>query len=188
MLGCSDRPASRPRVAEPCMTHDDSVPIGATSLAPRRALAHMRRAERACGRDAMRDVVASGHGRAPVGRKKGSVARPRGKFSALQSIENSQNGERISILREHLPRAGGTPRTKEDGATRGWRGSPKRSRREMAPQRFEKIESGPGNGMGSEASNLLDLVHGRAADRTPLRLTSARMTKLQSCRKRRLTL
>jgi hypothetical protein len=42
----------------------------------------------------------------------------------------------------------------------------------MAPQRFEKIESGPGNGMGSEASNLLNLVHGRAADRTPLRLTS----------------
>jgi hypothetical protein len=24
----------------------------------------------------------------------------------------------------------------------------------MAPQRLEKIESGPGNGMGSEASNL----------------------------------
>jgi hypothetical protein len=39
----------------------------------------------------------------------------------------------------------------------------KRSRREMAPQRFEKIESAPGNGMGSEASNLQDLVHGRAA-------------------------
>src|SRR5271168_5338229 len=48
----------------------------------------------------------------------------------------------------------------------------RRSRREMAPQRLEKIESAPGNGMGSEASNLLDLVHGRAADRTPLRLTS----------------
>ena len=34
---------------------------------------------------------------------------------------------------------------------------------EMAPQRLEKIESAPGNGMGSEASNLQHLVHGRAA-------------------------
>jgi len=30
----------------------------------------------------------------------------------------------------------------------------------MAPQRLEKIESAPGNGMGSETSNLQDLVHG----------------------------
>jgi hypothetical protein len=35
---------------------------------------------------------------------------------------------------------------------------------EMATQRFEKIESAPGNGMGSEASNLQHLVRGRAAD------------------------
>ena len=42
----------------------------------------------------------------------------------------------------------------------------------MAPQRLEKIESAPGNGMGSEASNPLDLVRGRAADRARLRLTS----------------
>jgi hypothetical protein len=32
----------------------------------------------------------------------------------------------------------------------------------MAPQRLEKIESGPGNGMDSETSNPQDLVHGRA--------------------------
>ena len=38
----------------------------------------------------------------------------------------------------------------------------KRSRPEMAPQRLEKIESAPGNGMGSEASNPQDVVHGRA--------------------------
>jgi hypothetical protein len=38
----------------------------------------------------------------------------------------------------------------------------------MAPQRLEKIESAPGNGMGSETSNLQDLVHGRAADRARL--------------------
>ena len=42
----------------------------------------------------------------------------------------------------------------------------------MAPQRLEKIESRPGNGMGSEASNPQDVVHGRAADRARLRLTS----------------
>ena len=42
----------------------------------------------------------------------------------------------------------------------------------MAPQRLEKIESAPGNGMGSEASNLLDLVHGRAATVRELRLAS----------------
>jgi hypothetical protein len=48
----------------------------------------------------------------------------------------------------------------------------KRSRPEMAPQRLEKIESAPGNGMGSEASNLQDLVRGRAADRARLRPTS----------------
>jgi hypothetical protein len=40
----------------------------------------------------------------------------------------------------------------------------------MAPQRLEKIESAPGNGMGSEASNLQDLVRARA-DRARLRLT-----------------
>ena len=39
------------------------------------------------------------------------------------------------------------------------------SRREMAPQRLEKIKSAPGNGMGSEASNLQYLVRGRTADR-----------------------
>ena len=48
----------------------------------------------------------------------------------------------------------------------------KRSRPEMAPQRLEKIESAPVNGMGSEASNPQDVVHGRAADRARLRLTS----------------
>ena len=60
----------------------------------------------------------------------------------------------------------------------------KRSRPEMAPQRLEKIESAPGNGMGSEASNLQDLVPGRAADRaTP----AGEPRELTSCRKRRLT-
>ena len=48
----------------------------------------------------------------------------------------------------------------------------KRSRPEMAPQRLEKIESAPGNGMGSEASDPQDLVRGRKADRARLRLTT----------------
>jgi len=53
----------------------------------------------------------------------GSKARSRRKFSGLQSLENSQNGEGISILREAVPWAGGTPGAKEEGATRGWRAS-----------------------------------------------------------------
>ena len=48
----------------------------------------------------------------------------------------------------------------------------KRSRPEMAPQRLEKIESAPGNGMVSVASNPQDVVRARAADRALLRLTS----------------
>ena len=64
----------------------------------------------------------------------------------------------------------------------------KRSRPEMAPQGLEKIESAPGNGMGSEASNPQDVVRGRAVDRARLRLTSRKNDKVESCRKRRLTL
>src|SRR5277367_1390694 len=113
------------------MTHDDSVPIGATSLAPRRALAHMRRAERACGRDAMRDVVASGHGRAPVGRKKGSVAR-QGNFPPCKALKTHKTGKesRFCASTFHGPaerpaprrtaqRAGGAAR--QNGVAGKWR-------------------------------------------------------------------
>ena len=55
----------------------------------------------------------------------------------------------------------------------------KRSRREMAPQRLEKIESAPGNGMGSDAWYPQHLVHGRATDRARLLGTSRTNTKLQ---------
>ena len=48
----------------------------------------------------------------------------------------------------------------------------KASRPEMAPQHLEKIESRLGNGMASKASDPRDMVHGRAADRAPLPLTS----------------
>jgi hypothetical protein len=54
----------------------------------------------------------------------------------------------------------------------------RRSRPEMAPQRLEMIESAPGNGMGTEASNPQDVVHGRAADRARLRLTSRETDKV----------
>jgi hypothetical protein len=49
----------------------------------------------------------------------GSAAGSRGKFSGLQSLEKSRNGERISILREVVPWVGGTPGGREEGATRG---------------------------------------------------------------------
>ena len=49
----------------------------------------------------------------------------------------------------------------------------------MAPQRLEKIESAPGNGMGSEASNPQDLVHRHAADLARLRLTSRKNDKVE---------
>jgi hypothetical protein len=35
----------------------------------------------------------------------------------------------------------------------------------MVPQRLEKIESAPGNGLGSKASNPQDLVHTRPSSR-----------------------
>jgi len=52
------------------------------------------------------------------------------------------------------------------------------SRPEMAPQRLEKIESGPGNGMGPETLDPQYLVHGRAADRARLRLTNREKDKV----------
>jgi hypothetical protein len=54
----------------------------------------------------------------------------------------------------------------------------------MAPQRLEKIESAPGNGMGSEASNPQDVVHGRAAGRARLRLTSRQNEKVEKLQKK----
>jgi hypothetical protein len=41
------------------------------------------------------------------------------KFCGLQGLENSQNGERISIFREPVRPAAGTPRLDEAGAARG---------------------------------------------------------------------
>ena len=58
------------------------------------------------------------------------------------------------------------------------RGRGQRSRREMAPQPLEKIESAPGNGMVSEASDLQDMVHGCAAEE-PQEWQSRKSAKLQ---------
>ena len=77
------------------MTHDDSVQIAATRPARRRAFARIWRAERASGRDTIRDV-ASRRGLTPVARNMGAAATSRREFSALQSLEISQNAEEIS--------------------------------------------------------------------------------------------
>jgi hypothetical protein len=55
----------------------------------------------------------------------------------------------------------------------------KRTRPEMAPQRLEKIESGPGNGMVSEASNPQDVVHWRATTVRESGRRAGRMTAIQ---------
>jgi hypothetical protein len=103
-----------------------------------------------------------------------------GKFSASQDFEIPRNAEGISdsALLERLA----APDPAESGPRREPRHSVagfaardadgKRSRPEMAPQRLEKIESAPGNGMGSEASNLQDVVHGCAADHQRFRISS----------------
>jgi hypothetical protein len=102
-----------------------------------------------------------------------------GKFSASQAFEIPRIAEGISdsALLERLA----APDPAESGPRREPRHSVagfaardadgKRSRPEMAPQRLEKIESAPGNGMGSEASNLQDVVHGCAADHQRLRIS-----------------
>jgi hypothetical protein len=82
-----------------------------------------------------------------------------GKFSASQSFENSENAGRISLRGRLAPLH-----------------SPLRSRAcpEMAPQGLEKIESAPGNGMVSEASNPQDVVLRRAAGPCPDRQPQSR--------------
>jgi hypothetical protein len=97
------------------MTYDDSVQIAAMS--PRPAPACMRRGGKASGLETMRNVLVSGGRRTPVARKPVSALRPTAKFSALQSLENAQNAERISILRERVPRGRrNIPRRRAKGA------------------------------------------------------------------------
>ena len=71
-------------------------------------------------------------------------------------------------MREPVPRAGRTLAASLAGIAAREGLTAKRSRPEMAPQRLEKIESAPGNGRVSEASNPQDLVHGaRLTQRSP---------------------
>ena len=70
------------------------------------------------------------------------------------------------------------------GGRRGGGARARRSRPEMAPQRLEKIESAPGNGMGSGASNLQDLVRGPAADDKRLRLRGRENDKVGKLQKK----
>jgi hypothetical protein len=97
---------------------NNSGQIAARSSVRLRALARVRRGGRASGRETIGDALVSGRGRAPVARSKGSASRLRGKFSSLQILENSQNAEGISILRETVPNAQGTRCTDGGGAAR----------------------------------------------------------------------
>ena len=139
-----------------------------------------------------------------------AVGAVEGKFSTPQAVEIPQNRERI------LGAAAGVRQRPSDARPRRIRPAErtkgisvagiapregvtaKRSRPEMAPQRLEKIESAPGNGMVSAASNPQHLVRRRAADgltrrnaaaqpSPSLRVGLPRLRDLQSCRKRRLT-
>jgi hypothetical protein len=146
---------------------DDSVQIAATNSGRRRTLSRMWRGERASGREMVGGIVVP-VGAAPIAGNRTSAWRPTGKFSALQSLENPQNAERISVLREPVPRAGRTLAASLAGIAARAGLSARRSRPEMAPQRLEKIESAPGNGRVSEASNPQHMVHGaRLTQRSP---------------------
>jgi hypothetical protein len=81
------------------MLGNDSVQIAATNHAPVRARAHTT-TRQSVASETPRGVSASGLGRTPVARRRGSGLPPHRKFSALQSLENSQNAEGISILPE----------------------------------------------------------------------------------------
>ena len=64
----------------------------------------------------------------------------------------------------------------------------RRPARKWRRKGLKRLNPGAGNGMGLETSDPQYLVHGRAADRARLRLTSRKNDELQSCRKRRLRL
>jgi hypothetical protein len=97
------------------MAYEDSFQITVTSAARRPAITRMPRGEGASRRRAIGNsslpAVSARHVRNPQSALRGAA-----KFSALQSLENSQNGETISILREPIPQAGGTPRAEQEGA------------------------------------------------------------------------
>ena len=125
------------------MTHDDSVQVAATI--PARGGGRPHAAARV-GVGGSRCEMSSfpADRQMPIAQSAVSALRPRRKFSDLQGIENSENGERISILREAVPWAGGTPGAKEKGATRGWRAS-------------RAGRSPPGSRVGGDPEPIVDL-------------------------------
>ena len=115
------------------MTNDDSVQIAATSPVRRSALTRVRRGDGAPGGARKRGPRCGGIGnflpckalKIPKWEKNPNSQ------AAQQSFEPTRLCRRIAA---------------RDGSRQ------KRSRPEMAPQRLDKIESAPGNGMVSEAS------------------------------------
>src|SRR5271155_4174759 len=98
-----------------------------------------------------------------------SILLPRKTIRAMVSFRS------LSMVRRHLVFGGQeSGKWRPPSRSRRERLTAKRSRPEMAPQRLEKIESAPGNGMGSEVSNLQHLVRERAADRALRRIVSDR--------------
>jgi hypothetical protein len=119
-------------------SHSPEAPAPTAALAPRVAL----RLEAAGRRLRILERMTGGLSVRRISRAQKSGAR------RPQQME----GNRQSVARPQLAAA------REDLTA-------KRNRPEMAPQRLEKIEFAPGNGMASEASKPQHLVHGRAADR-----------------------
>ena len=146
---------------------DDSIQIAATST---RNGARMGRCERASGTRRSQTSFSAIAERRSSGRGEPRCDR-RGNFppcKTLKSHEMRKETRSGSIpaspsRRRPPPSRSSTSRTEAlRRPDRGARG--RRTRPQMAPQRLEKIESAPGNGMGSEAPNLQHLVNGRAAD------------------------
>ena len=96
------------------MTCNDSFPDrGNEPCAAARARPPAARREGVGSRDDGKRVV-SGRRRTPGARKPISSSRPTVKFSTSQSLDNTQNAEGISIVREPVPQSGGTLRTDEE--------------------------------------------------------------------------
>ena len=112
--------------------------------------------------------------RKPVGAWRADSSNARGRLS--QVVETARPSSALAVRRRTAARGLLNARRREryaavpaSGSRAGWKEGNFGS--EMAPQRLEKIESRLGNGMGSDASNLQHLVHGRAADGGSLGVT-----------------
>ena len=127
MLSSLDRSSFYPGSRSRRMAYEDSVQIAASGLERLPAPARMRRGETASDRETMGRVAASGRGGTPITRTTASASRPTGKFSALQSFENSQNAEEISILRGPVSPAGGPHAASRKARRASGAGGPRRS-------------------------------------------------------------